>query len=326
MISYDYRICPVGIYEKLNGIDSLVGYDVDEFLLKFCDAKRACFIIKGIPASGKSTIAAKLGLLRCNRDEIRESLFDNFSWKTYKLSKESESKVTEIWDEKFNQIVERGLSFTIDDMNVNPRYENALITRLIQSYYTPVVIFMDTPVSVCLDRDSERINPVGHKAIRRIYNEWIHFQRKDIICENILSESKNVVICDIDGTITEKVSRGFYEWNKVDTDKPRANVIEMVVLYKAAGYEIVFLSGRDSSCKDKTIKWLSDNLGEMAFELYMRNEGDMRSDNIVKHELFVKHILGRRNVKFVLDDRDKVVNLWRYEFNLPTLQVEYGGF
>jgi hypothetical protein len=46
---------------------------------------------------------------------------------------------------------------------------------------------------------------------------------------------------------------------------------------------------------------------------------------VVKGELFDAHVRHRFNVRVSLDDRDRVVALWR-RLGLPTWQVNYGDF
>lgn len=70
--------------------------------------------------------------------------------------------------------------------------------------------------------------------------------------------------------------------------------------------------------------WLeANNIGY--HELLMRNKDDNRKDSIIKKELFDKHIRGRYDVMFVLDDRNQVVEMWR-SLGLKCLQVENGDF
>ena len=60
-------------------------------------------------------------------------------------------------------------------------------------------------------------------------------------------------------------------------------------------------------------------------ELFMRPTGDTRKDSILKKEIYDNHIKGKYNVKYVLDDRDSVVEMWR-EQGLTCLQVAPGDF
>jgi len=57
----------------------------------------------------------------------------------------------------------------------------------------------------------------------------------------------------------------------------------------------------------------------------MRSQGDTRPDEIVKREIYEEHIKPLYNVDFVLDDRNKVVKMWR-SLGLKVLQVAEGNF
>jgi len=59
--------------------------------------------------------------------------------------------------------------------------------------------------------------------------------------------------------------------------------------------------------------------------LYMRTEGDYRDDAVVKYELYVQYIAPTFDVAVVLDDRNRVVRMWR-QVGLTCLQVEDGDF
>ena len=74
-----------------------------------------------------------------------------------------------------------------------------------------------------------------------------------------------------------------------------------------------------------TKKWITDNVDISDFELFMRKNDDNRKDNITKKEIYVKHINQKYYIKFVLDDRDSVVEMWR-NMGLTCLQVASGNF
>ena len=57
----------------------------------------------------------------------------------------------------------------------------------------------------------------------------------------------------------------------------------------------------------------------------MRSTGDHRNDAIVKQELYEQEIAGKYNVDFCVDDRDRVVDLWR-SLGLTCFQVAEGWF
>lgn len=117
--------------------------------------------------------------------------------------------------------------------------------------------------------------------------------------------------------------RSPYEWNRVGEDEVVQNVADTVNALDYAGYIIIVLSGRDGSCYDITKEWLDQHIYFDAF--WMRAAGDMRPDNIIKAELFDQHIRDNFDVKFVIDDRDQVVDMWR-SMGLQCFQVAPGEF
>jgi hypothetical protein len=58
--------------------------------------------------------------------------------------------------------------------------------------------------------------------------------------------------------------------------------------------------------------------------LFMRRGGDNRRDDVVKLDFLQNEILPRFDVRFVVDDRQQVVDMWRAQ-GLPVLQVKDPG-
>jgi hypothetical protein len=133
-------------------------------------------------------------------------------------------------------------------------------------------------------------------------------------------------IFDVDGTLTTgPKDRSPYDWAKVGQDVARIPVLQILWRLKHAGdSKIIVVSGRDASCADETLLWLADN-GINPDVFHMRDAGDMRRDDIVKAEIFDKHIRYDFNVQGVFDDRDQVVAFWR-SIGLTCFQVDYGNF
>jgi hypothetical protein len=130
-------------------------------------------------------------------------------------------------------------------------------------------------------------------------------------------------IFDIDGTLAEMHDRKPYEWAKVGQDKLNIHTRDILTVLSQMK-DIIIFSGRDSVCRAETEKWLYDN--KISYNLLgMRAQGDLRSDSIVKEELYNEHIKDKYNVLVVFDDRDSVVKLWR-ELGINCYQVNYGDF
>lgn len=136
---------------------------------------------------------------------------------------------------------------------------------------------------------------------------------------------KKAVIVDIDGTIATRTDRGPFEYDKVFSDAPKPDVVEVVIALWRAGHEIIFVTARDDSCRLDTHRWLQWNGLPPFKNLYMRETGDIRSDGVVKREIYETFIKPEYDVLCVLDDRQRVVDMWR-SIGLTCLQVDYGDF
>ena len=95
-------------------------------------------------------------------------------------------------------------------------------------------------------------------------------------------------------------------------------------MHENAQFEILIVSGRDEVCRFKTYHWLINNNVSPGY-LFMRPEGNTEEDSVIKKRIFDEHIRDNYQVLFVLDDRKKVVNMWR-SLGLTTLQVADGDF
>lgn len=96
---------------------------------------------------------------------------------------------------------------------------------------------------------------------------------------------------------------------------------------------LVFCSGRPERTRVATTKWLLENnlLVKMpgdaghGWPLYMRADGDFREDSIIKRELLAKIREDGFNPVLAIDDRKRVVDMWRAE-GLVCAQVAEGEF
>jgi len=140
-------------------------------------------------------------------------------------------------------------------------------------------------------------------------------------------------LVDIDGTIAsngpdrDHPARGYFEWHKVGDDLPIEKIIDIVRHFQAQGLMPIFVSGRDSVCRDITWMWISRHVYnfELPVVLHMRPEGDNRKDSIIKLEIFDREIRDNYDVQFCLDDRNQVVEAYR-SIGLTVLQVANGDF
>lgn len=293
--------------------------------------KQKVLFLKGIPGSGKSTYARELvakGWKRVNRDDIR-AMVDNGHW-----SKQNEKLVKTIRNDIILTALDAGYNVVVDDTNIEGTNVED-ITSLVETTYLGKVDFdtkfFDTPISECIRRDSLRPNPVGKKVIRRMY-EKVKGDYFPTVEFN--PDLPNCIIVDIDGTLAHMTGRSPYDYKQVHTDRLDETIAALVRQTRGAEeYDrtyVLIVSGRDDTCKPETVKWLDDN-GVEYDEIYMRdhtrlnNDGSKVDDTIIKREIYEEYIKPRYNVKFVLDDRQRVVDMWRKQ-GLKVLQVEEGDF
>jgi hypothetical protein len=135
-------------------------------------------------------------------------------------------------------------------------------------------------------------------------------------------------IVDIDGTLALKGDRKPFDWARVGEDAPNGPVIAVVRALMCDGREIRYMSGRMEQCRDATVEWLRRHVmsSTLPTDLYMRPDDDYRPDEVLKREIYETRIRDQFEVVGVIDDRAKVVRMWRDELGLTCLQVADGDF
>ena len=136
---------------------------------------------------------------------------------------------------------------------------------------------------------------------------------------------KNAVIVDVDGTVAlMKGRRSPFAWKEVMQDDPNLPIIELVNILRDTGLEIIITTGRDGVALNDTKAWLTSH-GVVYDAIFIRPERDCRPDTEIKKEIYDNHIKDKYNIKYVVDDRNVVVEMWR-DLGLTVLQVADGPF
>lgn len=143
---------------------------------------------------------------------------------------------------------------------------------------------------------------------------------------------KKAIICDLDGTLClYDRSTGKHYDRDYENDTPNQAVLDVLYRIDQDNFDgigewtdIIFVSGRKDSYRNVTRKWL-DDWGLKIYPLFMRSETDRRPDDIVKKEIYDNNIKDKYSIVFVMDDRNRVVNLWR-SLGLTCFQVAEGNF
>jgi hypothetical protein len=133
-------------------------------------------------------------------------------------------------------------------------------------------------------------------------------------------------LVDVDGTLALCAHRNPYDWRQSDADMPNEPVV-MTVQALAAHPNvdaIIAISGRPEQARHLTSRWLNEH--DIPYdELLLRADSDNRPDDVVKAELFRTRVATRFSVAGVIDDRGKVVIMWR-RLGLVCFQVANGDF
>ena len=167
--------------------------------------------------------------------------------------------------------------------------------------------------------------------------------------------NKNTVIFDLDGTIADIEIRrkksikpnGKMDWDiffhpdNIKYDKPIPAIVNLIQTYEDKAYKIVIFSGRNDRSWKETKDWLKthnvphdllvmrpDKFKSKSSPVADGNPatGDMRfmPDEILKKKM-LDEFVDIDDVLFVVDDRNKVVEMWR-ELGLVVLQPAPGDF
>ena len=296
-------------------------------------------ILRGLPASGKSTFARKLldenpgAYKRLNKDELRVML-DNNHHTTH-----NEKFIEKVRDLMLVEALLDGKHVIVDDTNLSDRPVERIknVVRKFNADHNQQVHVeikeMNISLEECIERDKSRDKKVGDEVILKMHRQHIvkdnsvdlkHDKKHPTYRIQDPSLPK-AIICDLDGTLCLMNGRSPFDASRCDEDLPNIPVVNMVKIYLQLGYKIILASGREDTFKPQTVTWLERY--DITYEkLIMRKAGDFRKDAIIKKEIFQNHIEGKYFVELVLDDRNQVVDLWRNELQLPCFQVFYGDF
>lgn len=285
-------------------------------------------ILRGPPATGKSTYRNTLvaqGWKYTNLDELRLA-----------NPKNKESVIHDLQKTMLLGFMADGANIVIDNLNLNPRTTQGY-ESLAQRYGYMVEykeFGADIHWSEAVKRDALR------SGVARV--------GRSVIIQNYMSASlykdvrKSAYIFDIDGTLADishrrmQVVNGKKDWAAFNAgmkdDTPNAPIVNLyeslldsIDRYSPTLTEIILMSGRSADHRRVTEDWLVKHGLDRYFALFMRGFNDMRDDAIVKKELYEKYVKPYFDVSFVVDDRSKVVSMWRSQ-GLTCLQCAEGNF
>jgi len=146
---------------------------------------------------------------------------------------------------------------------------------------------------------------------------------------------EKTILFDIDGTLANIAHRRIYldedepNWKKFNSmmgeDIPNTPVVNLYLsLWNSNEYEIELVTGRSEEFREITQQWLVWN--EIPFsKIHMRPKMDNRADHKIKKEVLDKLLKQGKQIEFVVDDRQQVVDMWRAN-GITCLQCDVGDF
>lgn len=279
------------------------------------------YLLKGLPASGKSTwarqkLCANPGACkRVNKDDLRQMLDDG------KWSKHNEKFVLAVRDAIILEALESGKHVIVDDTNLHPKHEVRL-RELIKGKARLEVVdhFLEVGREECVARDLKRDRSVGRDVIEQMHRQFLVDGEGSYLPDYTKPKA---YIFDVDGTLAKMEGRSPYDWDRVLQDGVNLSVSYVCEVLKNAGYKILIFTGRDGVCREDTEEWLR-KAGVEYDHFDIRPAGNTEKDSIVKKRMFDK-VKDEYNICGVFDDRDQVVEMWR-SLGLTCFQVDYGNF
>lgn len=303
-------------------------------------------ITVGIPGSGKTFEAIMIQhasepgeVELVSRDDLRHLLFDSEGI----LTGPEENRITDIETMIVKDGLRAGKHVVVHDTNLKAQYRTRW-ARIARNLGAEFVIKDMTHVDLetCIDNVYKRADSGGRyvpsSVIKTMHSKFIEplkgqpVEYPAVHAEYVIfkpyvarPELPRAIIVDIDGTtLTHEGVRSPYDASRYQYDLPRPEVVKFIrEQHFELGKQIVFCSGRRDVYRDVTEESLNKHV-KVPFHLVMR-EDPSRDDSVEKYLLFDKYIRNYYNAELVLDDRDRVVNMWRM-IDLPCWQVQEGDF
>lgn len=277
---------------------------------------------RGLPGSGKTTWARKFlaenpGYKRVNNDELRLMLDGE------QFNPKNEDYIRVARKALITGALSNHKSVLVDNCNLSPKavaelegFAKAFNATLTEEDFTSV------SVSECLANDAKRASPVGRRVIKRMRDQFL--REKEVVYKRDRS-LPTAILVDMDGTLALHGGRDVYDFSRLGEDALNEPVACVVNAAYELGVMVIVMTAREAKFEQLTQDWLTDH-GVLYSDIFTRANGDKREDSIVKRELFEQHIAGKYDIQYVLDDRDRVVRMWREQLGLTVFQVADGDF
>jgi predicted kinase len=296
-------------------------------------------ILRGISGSGKSTWARSQNAVVVSRDDLRLAFFGSDGPDYYEVDKailrEREDFISKVEQAAIKNALLAGKDVISDNTHTMMKYVNR-VAKIGWAVGAEVELkLFRVALADAIQRVSNRAAMAGRdvpvEAIKRQHDQLagsataVLQPPPPVNPYNGTPGKTKAFLVDVDGTLKHmNGKRGPFEWHNVHLDDTDEVISDIAVRLQDTGLYMIVMSGRDEVCRRATTESLWSAGVDFDF-MFMRPEGDMRADNIVKAELFDEHVRDNFDVQFVLDDRNQVVDMWR-QMGLTCLQVAEGDF
>lgn len=278
-------------------------------------------LMVGPPGAGKTTFAKKYVL-------------EGFTY----VNQDSQSK-----DHLriFNEALNKGDNIITDRMGFSKAQRNRYLDPAKEKGYETHIIVLHQPYKVCLERcrarkDHETIKDEvsARSALNTFFTKYerpLEGEADTIKFVYPEGDKPLAIVVDLDGTLcnvehrrhfvrrepgVKKDWQGFFKGMVDDVPNKWCEDILRAMSHK---HMIVYCSGRPDNWRKETVEWLKkhnlfsfENGGpNYDFHLYMRPRGDSRDDTIAKEIILDFELLTRFTPYFMIDDRKRVVDMWR---------------
>jgi hypothetical protein len=130
------------------------------------------------------------------------------------------------------------------------------------------------------------------------------------------------IVCDLDGTLCNLCHRLYLircpkpDWNTFFKKAAEDDVNDWCrkiinAFHGRKEIKVLLVSGRTKSSERLTRKWLKENDVRYDKLFLLRPDGDSTPDEDLKRKWLLE--FGKQKIMFVIDDRTKVVQMWRDE-------------
>jgi predicted kinase len=273
---------------------------------------RTLFILRGLPGSGKSHLAAEMirkepkRFIRINRDDLRSMVVGPGN-NPHARDNDREELMRSFKEELARKAFTDGYDVILDDTHLVPMTVKKLHS-LAESVGDVKVIEkgVNVPVEECIARDAKRTGfaHVGEKVIndmargagldkgRKLSDKETYYEPRPDSFKVVVQDGKlpKAIMCDLDGTLAIIGKRTPYDATNCDEiDLPNWPVIQAVLAMHAQGVKIMFMSGRDQKYRPETVRfiekycqvsksqspvdpWSALPMQAIPYELHMRGE------------------------------------------------------